>query len=67
MTDLVKNASLNGKTAIVTGSTSGIGLGVARRLAAAGAEDITIVAPSSQVARLVTRLYTLFDQFWMVV
>lgn len=37
MTDLVKNASLNGKTAIVTGSTSGIGLGVARRLAAAGA------------------------------
>src|SRR3954469_8684122 len=27
----------------------------------------SIVAPSSQVARLVTRLYTLFDQFWMVV
>ncbi len=37
MTDLVKNASLKGKTAIVTGSTSGIGLGVARRFAAAGA------------------------------
>src|SRR6185437_13734409 len=27
----------------------------------------SIVAPSAQVARLVTRLYTLFDQFWMVV
>ena len=29
--------TLNGKSAIVTGSTSGIGLGIARRLAAAGA------------------------------
>ncbi len=27
----------------------------------------SIVAPASAVARLVTRLYTLFDQFWMVV
>src|SRR3954447_1245513 len=27
----------------------------------------SMVAPSSQVARLVTRLYTLFDQFWIVV
>ena len=27
----------------------------------------SIVAPASQVARLVTRLYTLVDQFWMVV
>ncbi len=32
--------SLNGKTAIVTGSTSGIGLGVARELARAGASVI---------------------------
>src|ERR1700750_3469229 len=27
----------------------------------------SMVAPSAHVARLVTRLYTLFDQFWMVV
>src|SRR5438034_11677361 len=27
----------------------------------------SIVAPSWQTARLVTRLYTLFDQFWIVV
>src|ERR1051326_7259935 len=27
----------------------------------------SIVAPWWQTARLVTRLYTLFDQFWMVV
>src|ERR1041384_1602459 len=27
----------------------------------------SIVPPSWQAARLVTRLYTLFDQFWMVV
>jgi 3-hydroxybutyrate dehydrogenase len=32
-----ENAMLNGKSAIVTGSTSGIGLGVARALAANGA------------------------------
>ena len=30
-------SSLSGKSAIVTGSTSGIGLGIAERLAAAGA------------------------------
>src|SRR5690625_2198103 len=27
----------------------------------------SMVAPSAAVARLVTRLYTLFDQFWLVV
>src|SRR4029450_4058087 len=27
----------------------------------------SMVAPASALARLVTRLYTLFDQFWMVV
>ena len=27
----------------------------------------SMVAPSAAVARLVTRLYTLFDQFWIVV
>ena len=32
---------LKGKTAVVTGSTSGIGLGIARSLAAAGA-SVTI-------------------------
>ena len=34
------SASLAGKVALVTGSTSGIGLGVARALAAAGAEIV---------------------------
>ncbi|HCE72349.1 MAG TPA: 3-hydroxybutyrate dehydrogenase, partial [Ruegeria sp.] len=32
--------SLNGKTAIVTGSNSGIGLGIARELARAGADVV---------------------------
>ena len=35
--ELTTHASLAGKSALVTGSTSGIGLGIAERLAAAGA------------------------------
>ena len=34
------NISLSGKTALVTGSTNGIGLAIAKGLAAAGAETI---------------------------
>ena len=37
---------LNGKTAVVTGSTSGIGLGIARALAAQDA-DVMLNAPPS--------------------
>ena len=35
--NIANDEFLAGKSAIVTGSTSGIGLGIARRLAAAGA------------------------------
>ncbi len=47
---------LNGKTALVTGSTSGIGLGIAEKLAAQGAHVILngfgeVEAPRAQVAQ----------------
>ena len=35
-----RSMSLSGKTAIITGSTSGIGLGIARSLASQGANII---------------------------
>lgn len=49
--------SVQGKTALVTGSTSGIGLGIASVLAAAGARVILngfgdVEAAKAQVARL---------------
>lgn len=36
----MQNRSLSGKTALVTGSTSGIGLGIAQALAAQGAHIV---------------------------
>jgi len=44
MTELVLNVpDLSGKLAVVTGSNSGLGLGVARRLAAAGADIVMAI------------------------
>ncbi len=40
MTDLTRNTRLQDKVAVVTGSTSGIGLGIARHFAAAGAHVV---------------------------
>ena len=47
------NASLCGKTALVTGSTSGIGLGIATRLAGLGANLAVFSSASVHVVRWV--------------
>lgn len=48
--------SFSGKTALVTGSTSGIGLAIARGLAAAGAETIVNGRTADKVDRVVADL-----------
>src|SRR5262249_22591085 len=48
--------SLAGKTALVTGSTSGIGLAIAKGLAAAGAETIVNGREQGKVDRVVANL-----------
>src|SRR5690606_38283768 len=44
--ELVRNIDLRGRTAIITGATSGIGMETARALAAAGAE---VIMPSRNI------------------
>jgi NAD(P)-dependent dehydrogenase (short-subunit alcohol dehydrogenase family) len=50
------NISLSGKIALVTGSTSGIGLAIAKGLAAAGAETIVNGRAKDKVERVVADL-----------
>jgi NAD(P)-dependent dehydrogenase (short-subunit alcohol dehydrogenase family) len=50
------NISLSGKTALVTGSTNGIGLAIAKGLAAAGAETIVNGRSPDKVERVVADL-----------
>jgi 3-hydroxybutyrate dehydrogenase len=53
---------LAGKVALVTGSTSGIGLGIARALAAAGSHlVINGLGKAAEVARIRTKLASEFD------
>src|SRR4051812_12167433 len=55
------NIDLNGKTAVVTGSTEGIGFGIARQLAAAGANTVINGRQRSKVDAAVARLNELFS------
>ena len=50
------NIDLSGKTAIVTGSTAGIGLAIAKGLAAAGAKVIVNGRTEGAVAKAVAEL-----------
>lgn len=53
------NMSLEGKVAVVTGSTSGIGLGIARALAGKGcAQIITGIADQDSINQILTEMTT---------
>ena len=51
MSDTFKDGLLNGKNAFIAGGTSGINLGIARRLAKAGASADTVAARAWFLAR----------------
>ncbi len=58
MTDILKGASLKGKSAFVAGGSSGINLGIARRLAKAGAVVGILSRSSEKVAAAVQTIGT---------
>ncbi len=58
----MQNTSLKGKTALVTGSTSGIGLGIARTLSAQGANIvINGFGDANEIAKLQSDMENEFD------